>query len=89
MEVIIEEITIVKVSGETSIKTASEEAVFRVVDLIIDIIYYHHFLDKRSAIYIGNLDAGQQNTLLISENKHTINLINILNTLQLCITRVS
>ena len=39
---------------------ASEEAVSGVVDLIIDIIYYHHSLNKRSAIYIGNLDAGQQ-----------------------------
>jgi hypothetical protein len=58
MEVVVEEITTVKVSGETSIETASEEAVFRVVDLIIDIIYYHYSLNKRSAIYIGNLNAG-------------------------------
>ena len=77
----VEEITIVKVSGETSVETVLEEAVSRVVDLIIDIIYYYYSLDKRSAIYIGNLDAGQQNTLLISENKHITNLINILNTL--------
>ena len=54
----VEEITIIKVSGEISIKTASEEAVSRVVDLIIDMIYYHYSLNKRSAIYIGNLDAS-------------------------------
>ena len=53
-----EEITGVKVSGETSIKTALEEAVSRVVNLIIDIIYYHRSLNKRSAIYIGNLDTS-------------------------------
>ena len=58
MEVVIEEITAVKVSGETSMETVSEEAVSEVVNLIIDIIYYHHSLNKRSAIYIGNLDAG-------------------------------
>ena len=53
-----EEITIVEVSGETFIKTTSEEAVSGVIDLIINIIYYHHSLNKRSTIYIGNLDAG-------------------------------
>ena len=53
-----EEITIIEVSGETSIKTALKEAVSRVVGLIIDIIYYHCSLNKRSAIYMGNLDAG-------------------------------
>ena len=37
---------------------ASEEVVSGIVDLIIDIIYYHHSLDKRSTIYIKNLDAG-------------------------------
>ena len=58
MEVITEEITIIEVSGETSIKTALEEAVSRVVNLIIDIIYYYRSLNKRSAIYIGNLDVG-------------------------------
>ena len=58
MEVVAEEITIVEVSGETSIKIALEEAVFRVVDLIIDIIYYYYSLNKRSIIYIGNLDAS-------------------------------
>ena len=52
-----EEITVVEVSGETSIETASEEAVSRVVDLIINTIHYRS-LNKRSAIYIGNLDAG-------------------------------
>jgi hypothetical protein len=54
----VEEITIVKVSGETSIEIALEEVASRVVNLIIDIIYYHHFLNKRNAIYIGNLDIG-------------------------------
>ena len=84
-----EEITVVEVSGETFIKTALEEAVSGVVDLIIDIIYYYHSLNKRSTIYIGNLDASQQSILLISENKYIINLINIPNILQLCITRAS
>jgi hypothetical protein len=58
MEVIVEEITAVKVSRETSMETVLEEAVSRVVDLIIDIIYHHHSLNKRSAIYMGNLDAS-------------------------------
>ena len=58
MEVGAKEITIVEVSGETSVEITSEEAVSGVVDLIIDISYYHRFLDKRSAIYMGNLDAG-------------------------------
>ena len=52
------EITIVKVSRETSIKITLKEAVSRVVDLIIDIIYHHHSLNKRSVIYIGNLDVS-------------------------------
>jgi hypothetical protein len=43
MEVVVEEI---------SVETVLEEAVSGVVDLIIDIIYYHYPLDKRSAIYI-------------------------------------
>ena len=58
MEAAVEEITAVKVSGETSMETASEEAVSRIVDLIIDIIYYYCSLDKRSIIYIKNLDVG-------------------------------
>ena len=58
VEVIVEEITIVKVSGETSIEIALEEAVSKIVDLIINIIYYHHSFDKRSAIYTKNLDAS-------------------------------
>ena len=58
IEVVAEEITVVEVSRETSVETALEEVVSKVVDLIIDIIYYHHSLDKRSTIYIGNLDAG-------------------------------
>ena len=58
MEVAVKEITAVKVSRETSIEIVLEEAVSRVVDLIIDIIYYHHSLNKRSAIYIGNLDTS-------------------------------
>ena len=58
MEVVAEEITVVEVSGETSIEITLKEAVSRVVDLIIDIIYYHYSLNKRSAIYMGNLDAG-------------------------------
>ena len=58
MEVVAEEITGVEVSRETSMKIVLEEAVSGVVDLIIDIIYYHHSLNKRSVIYIGNLDTG-------------------------------
>jgi hypothetical protein len=59
MEAAAEEITTVKVFGETSIKIVLEEAVFKVVDLIIDMIYYHCSLNKRIAIYIENLDASQ------------------------------
>jgi hypothetical protein len=58
IEVVIEEITIVKVSRETSMEIASEKAVSGVVNLIINIIYYHRPLNKRSAIYIGNLDIS-------------------------------
>ena len=58
MEVVAEEITVVEVSGETSIETALEEAVSGVVDLIINIIHHHRSLNKRSAIYMGNLNAG-------------------------------
>ena len=58
MEVVAEEITGVEVSGETFIETASEEAVSGVVDLIIDIIYHHCSLNKRSTIYIRNLNAS-------------------------------
>ena len=54
IEVVAEEITIVKVSKEISIKIASEKAVSEVVDLIINIIYYYYFLNKRSIIYVGN-----------------------------------
>ena len=58
IEVVAEEITIVKVSRETFMEIASEEAVSRVVDLIINISYYYHSFNKRSTIYIGNLDAN-------------------------------
>ena len=58
MEVVAEEITVVEVSGETSVEITLKEAVSRVVDLIIDIIYYHCSLNKRSIIYVGNLDAS-------------------------------
>ena len=58
IEVIAEEITVVEISRETFIKTVLKEAVFRVVDLIINIIYYHCSFNKRSIIYIGNLDAN-------------------------------
>ena len=53
-----EEITVVEVSGETFMEITSKEAVSEVVDLIIDIIYHHHSLNKRSVIYIGNLNAS-------------------------------
>ena len=58
MEVVAEEITIVEVPGEISVETVLEETVSGVVDLIIDIIYYYRFLNKRSAIYVGNLNTG-------------------------------
>ena len=58
IEVTVEEITTAKVSGEISIKTVSEEAVSKIIDLIIDIIYYYRSFNKRSTIYIRNLDAG-------------------------------
>ena len=58
MEAAVEEITAVKVFGEISVEIALEEAVSGIVDLIIDIIYYYRSLDKRSAIYVGNLDAS-------------------------------
>ena len=54
----VEEITVIEVPGEIFMEIALEEAVFRVVDLIIDIIYYYYSLNKRSAIYIGNLDTS-------------------------------
>ena len=57
-EVVAEEITVVEVSGETSMEIVLEEVVFGVIDLIINIIYYYHSLNKRSAIYMGNLDTG-------------------------------
>ena len=53
-----EEITIIKVSKETFIKITLKKAVSRVVDLIINIIYHHYSLDKRSTIYIGNLNTS-------------------------------
>ena len=53
-----EEITIIEVSGGTSMEITLEEAVSKVVDLIIDIIYYHRSLNKRSTIYMGNLNAS-------------------------------
>ena len=53
-----EEITIVKVSEETSMEIVLKKAVSRVVNLVIDIIYYHRSLNKRSIIYMGNLDVG-------------------------------
>ena len=81
MEVVAEEITIVEVSGETFIKIALKEAVSRVVDLIIDIIYYHCSFNKRSTIYIENLDTSWWGIPLISKNKYIINSINIPNTL--------
>jgi hypothetical protein len=55
---VVEGITVVEVSEETSVEIALEEAVSRVVDLIIDIIYYYRSLNKRSAIYIENLDTS-------------------------------
>jgi hypothetical protein len=59
MEVIVKEITAVKVSRETSIEIALKKAVSRVVNLIINTIYHHRSFNKKSAIYIKNLDASQ------------------------------
>ena len=53
-----EEITIIEVSEETFIKTALKEAVSGVVNLIINIIYHYYSFNKRSVIYIGNLDIS-------------------------------
>ena len=58
MEVVVKEITVIEISKETSIEIALEEAVSKIVDLIIDMIYYHRSFNKRSAIYIENLDTG-------------------------------
>jgi hypothetical protein len=58
IEVVVEEITIIKVFRETLMETALEEVVSGVVNLIIDIIYYHHSLNKRSTIYIGSLNTN-------------------------------
>ena len=58
IEVIAEEITVIEVSRETSVEITLKEAVFGVVDLIINIIYYHRSLNKRSTIYMGNLDIN-------------------------------
>ena len=58
IEVVAKEITVVEVFRETSVKTVLKKAVSRVVDLIINIIYYHHSLNKRSTIYVGNLNAS-------------------------------
>ena len=51
-------ITIVEVFGETSVEIALEEAVSGAVDLTINIIYYYCSLNKRSIIYMGNLNAS-------------------------------
>jgi hypothetical protein len=53
-----EEITIVELSRETFMETTLKEAVSGVVNLIIDISYHHYSLNKRSAIYIENLNAS-------------------------------
>ena len=58
MEVVAEEITVVDISGETSVKIALKEVVSGVVDLIINIIYYHYSFNKRSVIYVGNLNIS-------------------------------
>ena len=58
IKVVAEEITVVEVSRETSVEITLEEVVSRVVNLIIDIIYYYYSLNKRSAIYMGNLDIS-------------------------------
>ena len=51
MEVVVEEITVIEVSGETPVEIALEEAVSGVVNLIINIIYYYRSLNKE-VLYI-------------------------------------
>ena len=58
MEVVVKEITVVEISREISIEITLKEAVSKVVDLIINIIYYHYSLNKRSVIYVGNLNIS-------------------------------
>ena len=58
MEVMAKEITVVEVSRETSIETALKGAVSGVVDLIVGVIYYYYSLNKRSTIYMGNLNIS-------------------------------
>ena len=58
IEVMAKEITVIEISKETFMKIALKEAVSRVIDLIINIIYYYHSLDKRSIIYMGNLNIN-------------------------------
>ena len=50
MKVVAEEITVIEIFREISIKTALEEAVFGVVDLIINIIYYRSL--NKKVLYI-------------------------------------
>jgi hypothetical protein len=40
-------------------ETASKEAVSKVINLIIHIIHHHRSFNKKSTIYIENLDASQ------------------------------
>ena len=54
----VEEITVVEVFREISIKTALEEAVSGVVNLIINLIYYYRSVNKKSTIYIKNLNIS-------------------------------
>ena len=58
IEVVAEEITIVKISGEISVEIALKKAVSGVVNLIINIIYHYRSFNKRSAIYMGNLNTS-------------------------------
>ena len=52
-----EETTVIEVFREIPIKTALEKVV-SIVDLVINIIYYYRPFNKRSIIYIGNLDIS-------------------------------
>ena len=58
IKVVAEEITVVKVSRKTSMEIALKKAVSGVVNLITNIIYYYCSFDKRSIIYIGNLNIN-------------------------------
>jgi hypothetical protein len=69
--------TVAEVSGEASEATVALEAVAvsGEAEAVADISHYLHV--KRSATSATSQVAGQQSTLLKSENKHMTSLVNI------------